>query len=31
MSNRISGAPIHLHIDDELFNLVVTGGFIETY
>jgi hypothetical protein len=30
MSNRISGAPIHFNVDDELFNLVVTGGFIQT-
>ena len=29
MSNRISGAPIHLHIDEKLFDLVLTGGIVK--
>jgi hypothetical protein len=29
MSNRVSCTPIHLHIDDELFDLIVAGGIIQ--
>ena len=29
MGHRISGATVHLHIDDQLFDLIVTPGLIE--
>jgi hypothetical protein len=29
MGNRISCTPIHLNVDDELFDLIVAGGIIQ--
>jgi hypothetical protein len=30
MRDRVSRAAVHLHVDDQLFDLIVTCGFIQT-